>query len=371
MSITVSSVFITLVVTLLMISLFYLILFNKKLIFLLRTDLLIVLSFIIILRLILPVEWPFTITLPFSWIMNPLRSFLTYEIFNNFSIISLLSIIWLCGSVFQIFRFIIQVKRINNVFNVLDKTAIKKQVSDYLDIDTQHNYPVWIADSIPFPMILGFKKVILIPKINLDKHEMEHIILHEIEHLKYKDNTIKLFLSIMLIIYWWFPPVFWLCDKIQLVQEMRVDKKVTNGFSDSGITEYANTLLRIQKTLSSKTNNTFNQFNISSTFYVNDGTSTLYYRIMYLLNKDYKKSTNAFLMLVILLVPLISNSIVLEPYITPKGIEYSYSSSASDLEDGFILKHSDGSYSLYINGNMETISETDSDLLSRYPVITE
>ena len=45
MNISVSSVFITLVITLLMIFLFYLVLFNKKLIFLLRSDLLIVLSF--------------------------------------------------------------------------------------------------------------------------------------------------------------------------------------------------------------------------------------------------------------------------------------------------------------------------------------
>ena len=157
MNLSVSSVFITLIITLLMIFLFYLILFNKKLIFLLRSDLLIVLSFIIIIRLLFPVEWPFTITLPFSWIMNPLQSFLDHKIFDNFSVLSLLFIIWMIGCGIQVFRFIIQLKKINNVFGVLDKTANKKEVSDYLDIDYRFDYPVWFANSIPFPMILGFK----------------------------------------------------------------------------------------------------------------------------------------------------------------------------------------------------------------------
>ena len=367
MNISVSSVFITLVITLLMIFLFYLVLFNKKLIFLLRSDLLIVLSFI---SLLFPVEWPFTITLPFSWIMNPLQSFLDYRILGNFSVLYLLLTVWIVGGGIQVLRLMIQVKKINNVFGVLDKAAIKKKVSDYIDIDGCFDYPVWLADCIPFPMILGFKKIILVPNIDLEKKEFEHVILHEIEHLKHHDNTIKLFINILLVIYWWFPPVHWLCDKIQLVLEMRVDKRVTNGLSDLGVTDYAETLLKVQKALSSKKDITFNQLGVSSTFYINDGSSTLYYRIMYLLNRNYKKSTNALLILIILLIPLISNCIVLEPYITPSVDVYS-SSSASDLENGFILKHSDGSYSLYIKGNMETISEPDSDLLSQYPVITE
>ena len=370
MNLSVSSIFITLVISLVMIILFYLILFNKRLIFLLRSDLLMILSFMIILRLLFPVEWPFTITFASPWIMNPLQSFLNYAIFKNFSILSLLLVIWFIGSIVQTFRFFIQLKKIEIIFNMLDRTSIKNKVSDFMEIDTRYDYPVWIADSIPFPMILGFRKIILIPKINLEKGQIRHVILHEIEHLKHHDNLIKLFLNILLIIYWWFPPVHWLCNKIQLVLEMRVDKKVTNGLSDLKVAEYADTLLKVQKALSSRKNMTFNQLGVSSTFYINDGSSTLYYRIMYLLNRNYKKSTNALLILIILLVPLISNCIVLEPYIAPSVDEYS-STSANDLENGFILKHSDGSYSLYINGSMETISEPDSDLLSQCPIITE
>lgn len=370
MNLSVSSIFITLIISLVMIILFYLILFNKRLIFLFRSDLLIILSFMIILRLLFPVEWPFTITFAFPWIMNPLQSFLNYAIFKNFSILSLLLVIWFFGSIVQTFRFFIQLKKIEYIFNVLDRSSIKNKVSDFMEIDTRYDYPVWIAGSIPFPMILGFRKIILIPKIDLEKEQIQHVILHEIEHLKHKDNFIKLFLNILLIIYWWFPPVYWLCDKIQLVLEMRVDKKVTNDLSELGVTNYAETLLKVQKALLSKTETTFSQLGISSTFYINDGTSTLYYRIEYLFNQNYKKSTNILMILIILSLPLVSNTIVLEPYIIPSIDEY-YSISANNLEDGFILQHADGSYSLYINGKMKIISRPDDDLLAKYPIISE
>lgn len=367
MYISVSSVFITVIMTFLMITLFYVILSNKKLIFLLRSDLLIVLSFMIILRLLIPVEWPFTVTIPLPFFMNPLQSFLNYEILNGFSILNLLLGIWIIGSIYQTFRFIIQMKKINNVFYILEKTANKKQVSDYFDIDVKHNYSVWISNSIPFPMILGFKKIILLPELDLEKDEWIRIIQHEIEHLKHHDNVIKLFLNILLIIYWWFIPVYWLCNKIQLVLEMRVDRKVTKHSSDF---DYAQTLLKVKKELVSKTSVKFNQIGISSTFYINDGTSTLSYRIQYLLESNYKKSTNSILILVIFLIPLISNSIILEPYILPE-LNDNTINPADELEDGFILEHRDGTYSLYKNGNIEKIDKPDDKLLSKYPIICE
>lgn len=370
MILSVSSVFITLVITFLMIILFYLILFNKKLVYILRSDLLIILSFMIILRLLLPVEWPFTLTIPFPWIMNSLQAFLNYEIFSHFSVISLLLIIWLFGSAIQICKFIIQLKKIKTIFDLLEKTAIKNKVSDFIDIDPRFDYPVWIANGISFPMILGFKKIILIPKIRLEKKEFTHIIQHELEHLKHKDNIIKLFLNIVLIIYWWFPQIYWLCSKIQLVLEMRVDKKVTYYFSEQEVADYAETLLKVQKAISSKTETSFDGIGISSMFYINDGTSTLYYRITYLLNQTYKKSSNILLILIIISLPLISNCIVLEPYLEPPIETYS-TTPASDLENGFIVKHPDGSYSIYINGTKITTMNPDNKLLSKYPIITE
>ena len=78
--------------------------------------------------------------------------------------------IWLMGIIVQTFRFFVQFKKIESVFNVLDRTSIKKKVSDYLEIDARFDYPVWIADSIPFPMILGFKKIILISHATIFKN---------------------------------------------------------------------------------------------------------------------------------------------------------------------------------------------------------
>lgn len=371
MNLSVSSIFITLIISLVMIILFYLILFNKRLIFLFRSDLLIILSFMIILRLLFPVEWPFTITFAFPWIMNPLQSFLNCTIFKHFLILYLLLVIWFVGCVFQTYRLFVQLKKIENIFNVLDRTSIKNLVSDFMEIDSRYDYPVWTSDSIPFPMILGFRKIILIPKIDLEKEQIRHVIMHEIEHLKRKDNFIKLFLNILLIIYWWFPPVYWLCDKIQLVLEMRVDKTVTNNLSELDVANYAETLLKVQKALLSKTESTFNQLGISSTFYINDGTSTTYYRIEYLFNRSYKKSTNILLILLILCIPILSNTIILEPYYEESLITTGTFSSDDLFEDGYLIKNDDGTYSLYVDAKKIPISNPSNLIDSGIKIVEE
>lgn len=368
---SVSSVFITIIISLLMIVLFCLILSNKKLIFFLRSDLLIVLSFIIVLRLLIPIEWLFTVTIPFPWIMNPLQSFLNAEIIGNITVLSLILTLWIIGGSVQIIRLIIQLKKISKIYHVLELTSKKKTVSDYFEVDEKMNYPIWINQSIPFPMILGFRKVILFPDLDLEQSEIELIILHEMEHLKHHDNGIKFFLSILLIIYWWFPPVYWLCNRIQLVLEMRVDKSVTKEFSDLRVTEYMEILIKVQKALSSKANVTFRKLGVSSTFYINDGSGTLHYRINYLLNRHYKKSTNTLLIGVIILLPLLSNYIVLEPfYEAPLDKDKDEFILPSEAGDDFIIQHKDGTYTIYFVGEVYHTEEID-PIFEYLPIIKE
>ncbi len=153
MILSVSSIFITLIMGTILIFLLYLLLFNEKLIYLLRADLLFSLSLIIILRLLIPFEWPFTITIPFSWIMNPLQLLLDFEIFRVFSIKNSLFFIWIIGSLIQFIRFLFQLKKISNIFDVLKKSSKKKRMSDYMNVENSYNYQIWIDNTISSPMI--------------------------------------------------------------------------------------------------------------------------------------------------------------------------------------------------------------------------
>lgn len=86
MNFSISSLFITLCVSLVLIALFNFILTHEKGYRLFRADLLFVLVVITCFRLFLPFELPFTKTIALPSIMNPIMSFLNYEIFHQLKV---------------------------------------------------------------------------------------------------------------------------------------------------------------------------------------------------------------------------------------------------------------------------------------------
>lgn len=109
MHISTSSIFITLLMALGMILLFYVLIQRKKTHLLFRTDLLILLAMIIWGRLFLPVEFPFTITIAFSALMNPLQALLNIVVFGH-RFGEVIMILW-CGDDSYRSSFFVYVKK--------------------------------------------------------------------------------------------------------------------------------------------------------------------------------------------------------------------------------------------------------------------
>ena len=76
MQITLSSLFITLMVECILILLFYFIITARIKSKIFRIDFLTILIILILLRLLVPIELPFTVTVPAPIIMNPVAVFL-------------------------------------------------------------------------------------------------------------------------------------------------------------------------------------------------------------------------------------------------------------------------------------------------------
>ena len=79
MQLTLSSLFITIVFTAILILIFNTLLTNKKSYMLFRTDFLSVLAIIIILRLLFPIEFKFTQSIAAAPIMNPFYNIMHYN----------------------------------------------------------------------------------------------------------------------------------------------------------------------------------------------------------------------------------------------------------------------------------------------------
>lgn len=119
MFITSSSLFITLVISSILILIFYLILTRKTCSKLFRIDFLSVLTLLILLRIFIPVEMPFTITIPLPALMNPIWELLNHEILYDMSIMNLIISVWILGIIINIFVYIRRLKKLHNLYNLI------------------------------------------------------------------------------------------------------------------------------------------------------------------------------------------------------------------------------------------------------------
>lgn len=367
---SISSVFITLVMSTILILLFVIFITQEKLINFLRMDVMMVFAFVIVIRLLFPVELPFTITIPFPLIMNELQTILEINILPFLSLSQILCLVWGIGFMVQLIRYVFNVKKIYSIMKALEKIANHKHVSDYIEIDPNYDYPIWVTGEIASPVVIGFNKTILLPDLKLETLEIQGILKHEIQHICNHDNLIKQIVNFLKIIYWWFLPVYWFSDKIQLVLEMRADQQVTKEYKKAQVYNYADTLLRLKRSVFERESNATNILPISSNFIVGDDEKILTYRIQYLLNSNYSFKTNVFALFILLLFPILTNLVIFEAY-TPPPVEDYYVKSVESEIANFILKHEDGTYSLFKNGVFEEITDFDSGAYSGLPIIDE
>lgn len=247
MNFSISSLFITLCVSLVLIALFNFILTHEKGYRLFRADLLFVLVVITCFRLFLPFELPFTKTIALPSIMNPIMSFLNYEIFHQLKVSHILIVIWLIGVLIGVGRYVQNIILAKKLETKIIQNSHCFKVSEFLDCFIYPDYDVYVTKYVPSPMVFGFKKCILIPEISFTEHELSNILNHEMQHLKQHDILFKQVTSILTILYWWFPPIYWLQKCINFYIEVRADEKVTESLNPIDALDYAETLINVQK----------------------------------------------------------------------------------------------------------------------------
>lgn len=163
------------------------------------------------------------------------------------------------------------------------------------------------------------------------------------QHLKQHDILFKQVTSILTILYWWFPPIYWLQKCINFYIEVRADEKVTESLNPIDTLDYAETLINVQKKIQFADSIISNDI---SAYLIGESNSILSYRVNYLLNKQIKQKTNKFLLFFLFLLPILTNSIIFEAYYeNPKNLNDTLSEQDL-LNKNYLIQHKDGTYSL-------------------------
>ncbi|MSS00932.1 M56 family metallopeptidase [Floccifex porci] len=362
-----SSIFITLVVSTLLILFSEYIFIHKQKFYFFRVDFLIILMAVIFIRLLLPFEYPsFTITIELHQLMNPINDFFLHEYFS-IPFYKIFIFVWITVAILLIGKYIYDIYKENKRIQQLELLCIHKNVSDFFDVKKNEDYKVWIMDYTGSPMVIGSKKIIFLPENIIEMDQIEDIIRHEMSHINSKDFYMNVFVQLITKIYWWFLPVYLLKKQMKLLLEVRADTKAVKEKNGKELYQYSLALIQIEKLI--KENEELKFENKGNTLIL-ENKETLKYRIHYLINSKFNKKSNIVLILSIVLLPFLSNCIIFEASYEAPEEDGPYV-EISDIENGYIVHHKDGTYTLHMNDMEVSISSISEPPFSELPVIVE
>ena len=372
MRFTISSFLITLIMVTALILFFHLLLTRKKSHVLFRTDFLTIVLVVILCRILLPIELPFTRTIASTIIMTTVKDFLLFELRPSFSVMHMLLIVWLIGSIIQLIRYISKVRELQQLLNSIQQDAQHHAITDY--IPEEQGTDVYVTGAVSTPMVMGSKPSIYIPETAYTKEELHNILYHELQHIHHKDLWIKQLINGVVILYWWFLPVYVLRKQIDLYLEMRADNAVIGKMNREEYLEYAQSILDVQrkqveqKGFPSRMTTCFIPSRMTTCF-ISDGMNSLSYRLDFLLQGEPKRKTNGILLLLAFVLPFLSNAVIIEPSYM-NDIETTKGTFTEDqMTESYIIEYADGTYTLVVDGKKMPLTELPTSI--EIPIIKE
>lgn len=311
--------------------------------------------FLILLKLLFPIEFSFTHSvylekiLPtiFQWFNTNIVKIGNFGISLNF----ILGTIWGIGASFLSVKLIVSyykisyaIKKIKPVNNPLLQKNLDKINKDY---KKNKEFHLVSSEYISTPFIFGIKTpYIALPEINLEEKEWYYILSHEISHYYHKDLIIKLIIELISVVYWWNPLFYLLKGQFYKMIEIDTDRRVTKRWEKEQKLEYLHCLIHLEKkTKIIKVQKLVTTFKSNNVFILSQ-------RIHLVIDdlKPPKKTQNFYkLLFVLFFMSLLFFPVfyILEPsYVTP---EVERESFEINPENAFFIKISDTCFELYVN----------------------
>lgn len=199
-------------------------------------------SLLIAVRLLLPLEIPIT---------HPIHSWNLLGVAQRFirahpDFFRLLRVIWIVGAVIVVTRDVYILLRAHKTcrnYTKVDSPQIQK-IAESLSITC----PVVVSPQVPGPFVTGpLRHTIYLPILELPEEEIELILRHEREHIRFHDAKIKLFYGVLSAVLWWNPVALVFRKTLDILLEMRCDKKVMSSISAEKRKTYYDMILALSE----------------------------------------------------------------------------------------------------------------------------
>lgn len=187
----------------------------------------IVLYLFCMIRMVVPVEFPWTKIIFGGTLYNRIYYFFCIErhIGNCTSVFDLLRWIWYLGTILILLHYLIQYAKIARYFGEmpLQRNSRAAQIVDTIWNGSKKPDILQTA-TVKTPCCFGIlRKKIIIPDKRYTEEQLRFILLHECSHLKNNDILVKNLINILCALYWWNPCVYLLKKDLSQSLEIRCD----------------------------------------------------------------------------------------------------------------------------------------------------
>lgn len=212
---------------------------------------------VILLRMMVPVNFPFTKTIYSSKLLIGLGNIVYANVYGDREILvsDLLLWLWISVAVILLIRYFYKRAKVRRI---LEQYVIK-------DTDTKEYYESFLNDtkirSIKIAVIPGerqsaifgvIRPIMIFPDAVLEEKTVAYMIQHEIKHYANYDLWLKFFVDLLVVIHWWNPVVYVMRKELSLAFELSNDYMVTRDMPELEKLEYAQTLVQAAKLMSNQ-----------------------------------------------------------------------------------------------------------------------
>lgn len=204
-------------------------------------------------RLLLPLEFPYTVIVSDSVVYPRIYSFLTRkpEPVTHLPVGLLLCAIWLFGTVFLLIRYALQYRKAIRAARQAGPWD-SRTASLLSEIRRQTGRTIKVrghtAANIESAFGVGvLRRYIILPDKTYTDAELHYILLHEYTHFLNHDTAVKLLVTLYCIIFWWNPVVYLLQKDLEQTLELKCDRAIAQTLNAQERTAYLRAILAAMK----------------------------------------------------------------------------------------------------------------------------
>ena len=246
MQITIFSVWMTILWSSILILIFYVL--RKKLVLLdvCSVSGVLILYIFCIIRLMIPIELPWTKELWGGEIYNRVYDIVRYEVVSGINIYQMFDLLWMAGALFFFIKLTIRYIKLKKMLDriLAEKDERAENVLTTVLKNKEKRPEIMKTSAVQIPCCVGlFHKRILLPAKEYSDEELYYILLHEYTHLKNNDVLTKLLINSICAVYWWNPLVYLLRKDMQQSLEIRCDGLVSKKMDSISRSNYLAVML--------------------------------------------------------------------------------------------------------------------------------